>query len=200
MHRRAFLTGLCGAVVLPAVASAQAATRRVYGRIVGFDGTRLTIRTATGGEIAVTVPADLPIGAVAERKLSDIAAGDYVGSAAMKGTDGRLHAQEVHIFRPEQRGVGEGHRPMDLPEQTMTNATVAEVAAPASGGVLRLKYPGGEQTILVGPEARVVALVAGDRGLLKPGATVRVIAQSGADGMPVARSIQAEKDGVPPLE
>lgn len=200
MRRRRFLAALAGAMVTPWFAFAQPATRRLYGRIVAFDGGRLTIATATGGEASVVVPADLPVGALAERRLSDIAAGDYVGSAAMKGPDGKLHAQEVHIFRAEQRGVGEGHRPMDLPDQTMTNATVAEVAAPTDGGVLKLKYPGGEQTILVGPEARVVALVAGDRSLLKPGATVRVIAAAGADGGLAARSIQAEKDGVLPLE
>lgn len=200
MHRRLFLSVLAGSVLLPAVVVAQAATRRLYGRIVGFDGNRLTLAPAGASEVTVSVPADLPIGAVAERKLSDITVGDYVGSAAMKGVDGKLHAQEVHIFRADQRGVGEGHRPMDLPEQTMTNATVAEVTAPTDGGVLTLRYPGGTQTILVGPEARVVALVAGDRSLLKPGAAVRVFAASGSDGGWTARSIQAEKDGVPPLE
>ena len=158
------------------------------------------MQIAEGSRIRdVTVPAELPVGAVADRRLSDIVAGDYVGSAAVKGTDGRLHALEVHIFAPNQRGLAEGHRPMGPPDQTMTNATVAEVAAPAGDGVLHLKYPGGEQTILVGPEARVVALVPGDRTLLKPGAAVRVFAVEGDDGALTARSVQAEKDGVKPL-
>ncbi len=84
-------------------------------------------------------------------------------------------------------------------DQTMTNATVAGVAAAPDGQVLTLKYPGGEQHILVGPEARIVAFIAGDRGLLKPGAMVAVTADKAEDGDLTARSVQAEKNGVKPL-
>ncbi|TBW38790.1 hypothetical protein EYW49_08860 [Siculibacillus lacustris] len=192
------------ALALPALVSTTAAdaqtTRRVTGVVEAFDGSVLRLAARSGETVAVTIPADLAIGAVADRTLSDIHAGDYVGSAAMKGVDGQLHAQEVHIFTAAQRGLGEGHRPMDLPDQTMTNATVAEVAAASTAGVLRLKYKDGEQTILVGPEARVVAFVAGDRSLLVPGATVRVIGLPQGDGRLTARSVQAEKDGVKPLD
>jgi hypothetical protein len=97
------------------------------------------------------------------------------------------------------RGTGEGHRPMAGPEQSMTNAAVAGIAAAPKGQVLTLKYPGGEQQIEVGPEARIVALVPGDRSLLKPGAAVVVRAVKAEDGKLTARSVQAEKDGVKPL-
>lgn len=200
MRRKIVLLAAIAALVapVPTATLAQTASTRVTGHIESFDGT--TLRVASGSRVVdIAVPPDLPIGAVAERRLTDIRSGDYVGSAAVKGTDGRLHALEVHVFTEAQRGTGEGHRPMAEPDTTMTNATVAEVAAPAGDGVLRLKYPGGEQTILVGPEARVVAFVAGDRTLLKAGAATRVFAVPGPDGRLTARSIQAEKDGVPPL-
>lgn len=77
--------------------------------------------------------------------------GDGLGSAsaAVRGRDGKLHAQEVHIFPNSLRGAGEDHRPMDQPEQTMTNATVYGVAdgAATTGRTLRLRYLGGEQSI-----------------------------------------------------
>lgn len=199
MRRLLLLAAACAAMIVPAVAQTPPPSTRVAGLITSFDGHVLRLKTPEGTEAAVTIPPDLAIGAVAERKLSDIKSGDYVGSAALKGTDGKLHAIEVHIFTEAQRGTGEGHRPMGPPDQTMTNATVAEVAAPATAGVLRLKYKDGEQTILVGPEARVVAFIAGNRALLKPGASVRLFIIPGADGTPTARSVQAEKDGVKPL-
>jgi hypothetical protein len=81
----------------------------------------------------------------------------------------------------------------------MTNATVAVIASDAGNRVLTLKYPSGEQQIEVGPDARIVLFIDGDRSLLKPGATVVVQALKSADGGLVARSVQAEKNGIKPL-
>ncbi len=97
------------------------------------------------------------------------------------------------------RGTGEGHRPMDAPEQTMTNATVDGIASVADARTLRLRYPGGEQEIEVGPDVRVVGLLPGDRSLLAPGVAVTVRALRADDDRLTAVSIQAEKDGVKPL-
>ena len=122
-----------------------------------------------------------------------------MGSAAVRGRDGALHAQEVHIFPETLRGTGEGHRPMDQPEQTMTNATVDGIADAPTGRTLHLRYAGGEQTIEVGPDVRVVGLIPGDRSLLVPGAAVTVRAVPGPGGTLTAVSVSAEKDGVKPL-
>ena len=200
MRRFLIVAAAVGALAAPVAAQTAAPPTRLFGTVASFDGDMLHVRARDGRDVAIRVPPTLNVGALAERTLADIKAGDYVGSAAMKGTDGKLHAVEVHIFTEAQRGLGEGHRPMGEPDKTMTNATVAEVAAPAKAGVLRLKYKDGEQTILVGPEARVVAFIAGDRTLLKPGAAVRVFAVAGPDAGLIASGIQAEKDGVPPLE
>ena len=44
--------------------------------------------------------------------------------------DGTQKALEVVVFPEAARGTGEGHRPWDLlPQSTMTNATVADLAA-----------------------------------------------------------------------
>lgn len=201
MRAPVFLHRLVLGVALLAATSALAATppTRIRGTVATVAGDVLTVKQDDGTEQAIRLPPNIAVTALANRKLSDIKAGDYVGSAAVAGADGKLHAQEVHIFSEAMRGVGEGHHPMAGPNQTMTNATVATVKADPSASTLRLTYPGGEQAIEVGPETRIVAIIPGDLSLLKPGALVAVVVNPQSDGSLTARFIQAEKDGVPPL-
>lgn len=184
---------------LAAVAQQAPMPDRVGGTVETFAGDMLTMKTGDGRTETVRIPPTVNVTALENRKLSDIKAGDYVGSAAVQGADGKLHAQEVHIFAESMRGAGEGHRPMSGASRSMTNATVTTVIADPKGQTLRLTYKGGEQDIEVGPEARIVAIIPGDRSLLKPGAAVSVFVVKGADGSLSARGVQAEKDGVKPL-
>ncbi len=179
---------------MPALAQT---TERIHGTVASVLPDRMQVRTEDG-VLDVAVPPDVRIGAVIDRTLASIKPGEFVGSAAIRGRDGVLHAQEVHIFPETLRGTGEGHRPMDQPEQTMTNATVDGVAEVTGGRTLHLRYAGGEQTIEVGPDVRVVGLLLGDRSLLVPGAAVTIRAARTGDAL-TAVSIQAEKDGVKPL-
>ena len=198
---RTWLTSLAfAALVAPAWAQAPAgAPVRLNATVAGLAGDILSIRTDAGAIVPIALPPGTRIVSLVERSLADIKPGEFVGSAAMRGRDGMLHAQEVHIFPESQRGSGEGHRPMELPEQTMTNANVDGIAEASGGRMLKLRYPGGEQTIEVGPGVRVVGMVPGDRSLLAPGAAVTVRAMRAPDGAMTAVSIQAEKDGVKPL-
>lgn len=183
----------------PLAAAAQGVPVRINGTITAFAGDRLAVRTPEGDALDIQLPPGVRIGAVEERSLATIQPGEYVGSAARRGRDGKLHALEVHIFPEAMRGTGEGHRPMDAPEQTMTNATVDGVAGATLGRTLRLRYPGGEQEIEVAPDVRVVGLLPGDRSLLVPGAEVTVRALQGEDDRLTAVSVQAERNGVKPL-
>jgi len=185
--------------VLPVAALAQGTPIRINATITALTGDHLALRTQDGDALDVLLPPGVRIGAVAERSLDSIHPGEFVGSAARRGRDGKLHALEVHIFPEAMRGTGEGHRPMDAPEQTMTNAAVDGIASVADARTLRLRYPGGEQEIEVGPDVRVVGLLLGDRSLLVPGAAVTVRALRADDDRLTAVSIQAEKDGVKPL-
>lgn len=190
--------------LLPAAATAQPAIVRINATIATLANDTLSVRAEDGALLPIQLPPGVRIGAVVERSLTDIKPGEFVGSAAMRGRDGRLHAQEVHIFPESLRGSGEGHRPMELPEQTMTNANVdgiVEASAPDAKGarILTLRYPGGEQAIEVALGTRVVGMVPGDRSLLVPGAAVTIRAAKNADGTLTAISVQAEKDGVKPL-
>jgi hypothetical protein len=191
-------------------ASGQAA--RIVGTIVSFDGQILSIKPQDSQTVSISIPSDLKVMANAKASLADIKPGDFVGSAADKGSDGKLHAEEVHIFPESMRGTGEGHRPMgpdpnrtmtngavtmmSSEDRTMTNGTVSGVSG-GSSRTMMLKYKGGEQIIEVSPDTPVVTRVPGDRSLLKPGASVLVLAVQKEGGL-VATGVTAEKDGVKP--
>jgi hypothetical protein len=147
-------------------------------------------------------PADMPVSEVYRIKLSDIKRGSFIGTAAMPQADGTQKAIEVVVFPEAARGTGEGHRPWDLlPDSTMTNATVADLAAaPKSvrgGQQLRLTYKGGEKTVIVPPDAPVVTFRPGTDALLVPGAKVMVNAQE-KNGTPTALRVTAGRHGFAP--
>ena len=191
---------------------AQGQPARILGTVDSFNGQILSVKAQDGQVASIAVPPDLKVMANAKASLADIKPGDFVGSAADKGPDGKLHAEEVHIFPEAMRGTGEGHRPMGPdPSRTMTNGTVT-MAGPedrtmtngtvsgVSGGSSRtivLKYKDGEQVIEVAPDTPIVTRVLGDRRLLRPGAAVLVLAAQ-KDGSLVATGLTAEKDGVKP--
>ena len=137
--------------------------------------------------------------------LSDIKAGSYVGTAAMPQPDGTQLALEVLVFPETARGTGEGHRPWDLrPDSTMTNATVADLAAAPSsvpgGQKLILKYKDGEKTVVVPAGVPVVTFKPGkqdETALLVPGAKVLITAQE-QRGKPTALRVVVGRNGFAP--
>ncbi|HEY1235487.1 MAG TPA: DUF5666 domain-containing protein [Candidatus Binatia bacterium] len=185
-----------------AAQSPQGKPLTVRGKIASVEKNSLKV-TTSGGDVMVNYRDDVRIGGVEAAQLSDITAGSYVGTTAVKQPDGTLKALEVHIFPESSRGTGEGHRPWDLaPGSTMTNANVEKVekvpVEKTQGQLLTLKYKDGEQKVLVPPGTPIVKNVAGDRGLLKPGTGVYVAAVRGDDGTITATRITAGVGGVKP--
>jgi hypothetical protein len=185
-------------LVVPAFAQEGTPTR-IRGTIEKLEGQTLIVKSREGQELSIALSNDLKVSAVEKAQLSDIKQGDFIGTAAVPGTDGKLHAQEVLIFPEALRGAGEGHRPWDLtPDSTMTNATVAEVAEGAKGRLLKLKYKDGEKEIEVPMEAPIVTLAPGDPSLLQPGTVVFISATKAGDGTLSTSRVTAGKDGVAP--
>jgi hypothetical protein len=185
-----------------AAQSAQGKPLTVRGKIAGVEKDALKV-TTSAGEVMVKLPEDIRVTGVEAAKLSDISSGEYVGTTAVKQTDGTLKALEVHIFPESSRGTGEGQRPWDLtPGSTMTNANVEKVeqvpVEKTQGQLLTLKYKGGEQKVLVPPGTPIVKNVPADRSLLKPGTGVYVAAMRGDDGTITATRITAGVGGVMP--
>ena len=174
----------------------------IRGKISAVEMQALKVMTSAG-EVLVKLPEDVRIGGVEAAQLSDIAAGKYVGTTAVKQADGNLKALEVHIFPESSRGTGEGHRPWDLqPGSTMTNANVEKVEQVAvekiQGQLITLKYKDGEQKIFIPPGTPIVRNVPGDRSLLKPGTGVYIPAVRGEDGTLTATRVTAGVGGIMP--
>jgi len=188
---------------MPALAqTAPEGTRvRVAGTIEELKGDVLTVNAANGQMQSVTLSPDLQVYGVESRQVTDIKPGDFVASGGVRGTDGKIHAVEVRIFPEALRGIGEGQRPWDArPEGVMTNATVGTVSSSGTGGIIHVRYKDGQSEFTVGPEVPVLAYVAADRTLLKPGAAIVTTAIKQPDGSLNTSRITAEKNGIkPPL-
>jgi hypothetical protein len=171
----------------------------VRGKIASVKGPQLVVASAAG-DVQIKVDDKTIVRNETAIKFSDITAGMYLGTTAEKQPDGTFRASEVHVFSEDQRGTGEGHRPMPaLPNSTMTNANVEKVEDVAvrdvQGRMMSLKYKGGEVKVLVPPETPVVKRVAGDRALLKAGVEVSVTATRADDGILSASQITVRASG-----
>lgn len=80
----------------------------------------------------------------------------------------------------------------------MTNGAVTGNTSGAAGRTLHVKYADGETDVDVTPKTTIVALTQGNRELLKPGATVFVLAVPQQGGGAAAVAVIAETNGVKP--
>ena len=201
MLRRTFVVFTLAATGSISSAWAQDTTR-VRGTIAGMDGPVYLVKTRSGDTVKVAVTDKPLFVAMVKASMADIKPGMFVGSTAMPGPDGSLHAVEVHIFPEAMRGTGEGHRDWDLkPQATMTNANVEAAVTGVKGQTLTMKYKGGEKTLVVTPETVVVTYAPGDKAELKPGTGIFIAAaEKKPDGTLLTPRITYGKDGlVPPM-
>src|SRR5262245_9941040 len=167
----------------------------IRGTVVGREGDQLRVTTATGAEVITLVPPLMVTGA-SRASLADIGPGTFLGTAARAQPDGTFRALEVHIFAESMRGTGEGHRPMEDPGTTMTNASVDAVGQRADGPLLTLKHKDGVTLVVVPPDAPIVRFGPADPALLVPGASVVVFrATRAADGHLSASRLTVGVDG-----
>jgi hypothetical protein len=168
----------------------------IRGTIVALDGGELRVATAAGAETVVTLVPPLMVTGATRASLADIGPGTFLGTAARAQADGTFRALEVHIFAESMRGTGEGHRPMDAPGTTMTNASVDALVQQTDGPLLTLKHKDGVTQVLVPPDAPIVRFGPGDPGLLVPGASIVVFrAVRAADGHLSASRLTVGVDG-----
>lgn len=206
MHRTiatvAAFVGL-GLVPITPVVQAQAPhtpPARVRGTISAFDDHTLTVKTPSGALVTVALAPNFTVRTVVRKRLADIHNGDFVASTSIRGTDGNLHAIEVHIFLAAQRGVvPEGQIPWDLaPDSLMTNAIVEGIAIVKGGRVLTVTYKGQSTDIEVGRKTPIVAYAPGDPNMLKTGRAVFIIGPKRPDGTVAANNVTVESKGVKP--
>ena len=189
---------LGSALITESTAQTPSPTLRMRGNIVSVSATSLVVKDRSGEVVELALTDKLVVSEVYPIKLEDIKPGSFIGTAAMPQVDGTQRAIAVSVFPEAARGTAEGHRPFDLlPQSTMTNATVDDVATSstsAAGRTLKLKYKDGEKTVVVPADAPIVTSRPADRSLLVAGASVSLFAQA-IDGKPTALRINVGKNG-----
>jgi hypothetical protein len=169
---------------------------RLRGVIERVDGDTVMAKSDKGAEITLHLAAKTRVFAIDKASLADIKPGDFIGSGAVPQPDGTQKAVEVHIFSEALRGTGEGFKPWGgAANGTMTNGTVGATVTGVTGPIITVIYKGGEQKIVVPPDAPIVRFELGDMSTLKPGAAFAVVAavkqpdgSFGASGISVGRN------------
>ncbi len=146
----------------------------VRGTIDQIDGSTLSIKQGEGPDVTVKLLDNAKVFGVKAATIADVKPNDFIGVGAIPQPDGSQKAIQVTIFSESQRGTGEGFRPWDRPGSTMTNGTADSTVASVDGQVVMVKYKGGEQKIIIGPDAKIRMYVPGTKDELKPGAHVSV--------------------------
>jgi len=179
-------------------------TQVVKGKIAAVEGSTVVIDQAKGaGQAKVKLKDKALIMTVGKAMLGEIKVGSFVGVGAMPQADGSQKAIRVMIFPEVQRGTGEGHYPWttpgSVPNSTMTNATVDTTVSSVEGQVLTVKYKGGTQKIIIGPDANIVSNIPGGMGDLKPGVNITVpAAEVAADGSLETSRVNIGREGFVP--
>lgn len=200
MSKRSWILAGPAFVAALTVSSAVAQqTMRIRGPIQTVDGSTLTVNAGEAGDVKVKLTENAAVYGVVKAGLADVKPGAFVGVGAMPQADGSQRALQIMIFTEAQRGTGEGHRPWDRPNSTMTNATVDTTVAGIDGQIILVKYRDGEKKIVVGPDAVIRAYVVGSRDELKPGANINIVsATKKLDGTFEAARVNVGREGVVP--
>jgi hypothetical protein len=194
---------LAGAAAVATIAASvafaqQPQTQRIRGTVQAVDGPVLTIKSGEA-DVKVRLADKAAVYGVVKASLADIKPGSFIGVGATPQADGSQRAIQVMIFSEQQRGTGEGHRPWDRPNTTMTNATVDTTVGSVDGQVVMVKYKDGEKKIVVGPDSVIRAYVVGSRDELKPGANIGIVAATKKDdGTFETNRINVGRDGIAP--
>ena len=196
---RLFMAAIAAVFVLSAPQNAWAQRVTILGQITAFKDGTLTVKSRSGEVVKIIVRKRTRFRTLNRAKFSDVKKGDFIASAGMRQKDGTLKAIEVRFFPAGTRHPGEVHRKYRFgPDSRMTNATVDAIIGGISGRTFKVKYEGGEQTIIVPKDVLVMRQGRGTIKLLKAGAHVSVVARKAKDGKIKAIRIKVGMNGLVP--
>lgn len=169
---------------------------RTSATVLGWDGNKLRLKSVDGN-VTINLPAEVIITKRLAGTLADVKPGMFLGSAAVLGTDGKLHAKEIHLIPDALRGGTGGHRAMDEANTSMTNGSVSTLTAGnatitqggANGMVMSVSYPGGAQQIQVAGDVPVTIVTQVKREVLQVGDPVNITAKRNTDDSIVVQRI-----------
>ncbi|MBV9748054.1 MAG: hypothetical protein JO157_04490 [Acetobacteraceae bacterium] len=198
MKKHILAASAIGFALLSGAAFAAPPPARTRGTIENVSADALTLDTRGGQKVEFKLTPDTKYASVTQAQIGDIQPDSYVGVTAVPQPDGMLRAMEVHVFAPSMRGVGDGHYPWDLGENTtMTNGAVGALQG-TSGRTMQVQYKGGEKQIMVPEDASIVAVAPADASIMKPGAHAMVLAPKGASDAPAAVFVLVGVNGLKP--
>src|SRR6266852_2527000 len=182
-------------------------TQRVSGTIERVDGNTIYGKGADGSAITLKLADNVAITAVSKATFADIKPGDYVGTGGVQQPDGSQKAVELRIFpKPQADGGHYNEGWYGAPKGTMTNGfvqpvgTVGATLTGAGDPSILVKYPQGEQRIVISANAHVVRNALGGKDDLKAGAVFRAQAAiKQPDGTFTATAINVGRDGARPF-
>jgi hypothetical protein len=202
-------TGWCGTIVaaafaLSCIASGAAAQQpgRIRGEIVKRDADVFAVKTRDGATLTVKIDGKTRVSALVKASLADIKTDTFIGIAGMPRPDGGIDAFSIHIFMPAQRGVVPDRTgPWDARAgSSMTNAYVESAVTAKDGETLKVKYKGGEKTVVVSPQTAIAAAAKGDASELKPGAQLIILGwEKQADGSILAKTLYVGRGLTPAM-
>jgi hypothetical protein len=199
------VTALATALTISAALAQQQQpqTQRVGGTIKRVDGDTIYGKGPDGSAIILKLADKAAITAVLKATFADIKPGDYVGTGAVPQPDGSQKAVELRIFpRPQADGGHFSEGWYGAPKGTMTNGFAQPVVTVGGAGdpSIVVKYPQGEQRIVIPANANVVRNAFGSKDDLKPGAVFRAqAATKQPDGTYTATAINVGRDGARPF-
>lgn len=153
---------------------------RVRATIESIDGQMLTVKGRDGAAMKVKLADNAPVNQVVKASLSDIKEGSYLAITATPQPDGSQKAVAILIFPPAVHPP-EGFSNWDLPNSTMTNATVANEVTGTDGTTLTVKYKDGEKRIIVTSSTEIITYKKAAVADLKPGQKIFIFAAKKLD-------------------
>ena len=160
---------------------------RLAGTVTAITADSLTVKAKDGAETSVGLARGWTLVTTKKVPQDAIKPGGFVATANLNQGDGVGKSIEIRLFEPGSH-LGEGNRPMNAPNTTMTNANVTKVEKTANGLEIDVTYPGGTRHLIVPPDMKVIASIPTDPAMLKAGANVNIFATRDPDGtLKVAR-------------
>jgi hypothetical protein len=162
------------------------------GEIVSFDGPKMVVKLRDGSTVTLNVPDNAGVTGLKAIPFNELKKDDFIATAAIKQADGTLVAREVRIFPPDARGrIPEMHAPYPGEggaNSTMTNAIVDTITSTdPKKRTFKVTGKGGEHTIVIPENVPLMQSVAGNRGMLKPGANITFFANETETGLNAVR-------------
>lgn len=196
------------AMILPAVIAATASAaaaqqppaslQPIRGVVSSFDGKQIVVKTAKDGLRTIDLAPDWRAQVMKPIAVTEIREGSFIGTTEMPQEDGTGRSLEVHVFPPGVK-MGEGHYGWSLKKGSMmTNGTVGKVKSGAKGRELEVSYTTGMRRIVVPPKVPVVQITDADRGVVKKGVSVFVMAMPKPAGGLVTGAVGVGADGAKP--